>query len=486
MMNFRSVLTVSQLVNRVRKTLESEFIDVYVEGEISGMTVPRSGHFYFTLKDAKAQISAVMFRMQSRLLRFAPENGMQVVARGRISVYAPRGSMQLIVDTMEPKGAGALAAAFEQRKRDLAAKGWFDPERKQPIPELPDWIGVVTSPTGAALYDVLRKALMRNPNLRVVISPTRVQGKGAAAEIAEAIGRLEDDGRSEVIIVARGGGSLEDLWAFNEIEVAEAIHHCPIPIVTGVGHEVDFTIADFCADMRAATPTAAAEAVVPRIVDYLAAVREQSRRLMSSFDRRVTGSEERLAYLAHRLFVRGLPTTLPSQKLDELAGRTRRAIRETVREDRETLNNLTRRLRVQAIPTELASQRLHELSGRAARALGEKTRANRTDLNHRAEALVARSPARWIREQRRQLSHQSDVLAKNVSARIARQDANLARQSDMMQALSPRRVLDRGYSITRKLDSKQIVKDAATTKTGETLEVVLAKGKIQVDVKSSE
>lgn len=257
-----SVVSVSRLVELFKDLLEENFVEVLVEGEISNFSKPSSGHCYFTLKDDRGQLRCAMFRSQARLLRFAPENGMQVICRGRASVYPQRGELQLIIEGIEPSGVGGMQLAFEQLKQKLAKEGLFAEEAKQLLPEFPQTIGVVTSATGAAIHDILNVLRRRSSGLKVLLRPVRVQGEGAATEIAEAIADLNREGSADVLIVGRGGGSLEDLWAFNEEQVARAIAASRLPVVSAVGHEVDFSIADLVADLRAPTPTAAAELVV--------------------------------------------------------------------------------------------------------------------------------------------------------------------------------------------------------------------------------
>ena len=258
----RTILTVSEVNERIKIVLEDTFFDIWVEGEISNLRTPSSGHAYLTLKDEHSQIRAVLFKMQRRYLRFDPKDGMLVIARGRISLYEPRGEYQLVVDYMEPKGVGALQIAFEQLKVRLAQAGLFDASRKRPLPVLPRCLGIITSPTGAVIRDMLQILRRRFANLHICIYPVRVQGDGAAVEIAHGIEALNRYPGIDVIIVARGGGSLEDLWAFNEEAVAQAIYASTIPVISAVGHEIDYTIADFVADVRAPTPSAAAELVI--------------------------------------------------------------------------------------------------------------------------------------------------------------------------------------------------------------------------------
>ncbi len=297
----RAFLTVSELNQIVKGTLERELEALWVVGEISNLRVPPSGHFYFTLKDDKSQIAAVMFRRQGLHLSFQPENGMEVFCFGRVGLYPVRGDLQLYVESMEPKGRGALYLAFEQLKKKLADEGLFAVERKRPLPFLPAAIGIVTSLQGAALRDMLRILGDRFPERKVVIRPVKVQGEGAALEIAEGIRDLGQSGTVEVMIVGRGGGSLEDLWAFNEEEVARAIFAAPVPVVSAVGHEVDFTIADFVADHRAPTPTAAAEMVVPRKIDLMDRVQELESRLLREMEGKFERAKETWTGLFRRL-----------------------------------------------------------------------------------------------------------------------------------------------------------------------------------------
>ena len=257
----REILTVSDVVGRLRWVVEKEFRDVWICGEVTNLQVSEAGHCYFTLKDAQAQVRAVCFRMQFQYLRFKPEDGSEVRVRGGVSVYTPRGDLQVIVDIVEPAGPGSLQVAFERLKERLEQEGLFDPAVKQRIPLLPSRIGIITSSSGAALHDLLRGLKRRNEQVDLLIAPVRVQGRPAAVEISEAIRALNQKPDIDVLIVARGGGSIEDLWAFNEEIVARAIFHSRIPVISAVGHETDFTIADFVADVRAATPSVAAEIV---------------------------------------------------------------------------------------------------------------------------------------------------------------------------------------------------------------------------------
>ena len=295
------ILTVSRLAALLKETVEDNFVSVWVEGEVSNLTTASSGHCYFSLKDDRAQIRGVLFRPQARLLRFRPENGLKVLVVGRVSLYPQRGELQLIVETMEPAGVGRLHIAFGQLKTKLEAEGLFSPERKRPLPPYPRTIAVVTSPTGAAIHDILQVLRRRAAGIRVVLCPTRVQGEGAAAEIAEAIGHVNRFGGVDVLIVGRGGGSLEDLWAFNEEAVARAIAASAIPVIAAVGHEVDITIADLVADLRAPTPSAAAELVVRSRLELERHVDQLVLRLGGQLRGRLAQLEEKLAGLRQRL-----------------------------------------------------------------------------------------------------------------------------------------------------------------------------------------
>lgn len=297
----QTILTVSELNQVVKGTLERELDPFWVVGEISNFRVPPSGHFYFTLKDANSQLAAVAFRSRVQVLSFQPENGMEVLCFGRVSLYPVRGDLQLYVEAIEPRGQGALYLAFEQLKNRLWEEGLFDEERKRPLPVLPRSIGIVTSLRGAALRDMLCILGDRFPDRRVVIRPVKVQGEGAAQEIAEGIKEIAEFGAVEVVIVGRGGGSLEDLWAFNEEAVARAIFAAPVPVISAVGHEVDYTIADFVADHRAPTPTAAAEMVVPRQNELVAQISALEARQLRAFQGCLSIHRERWERLARRL-----------------------------------------------------------------------------------------------------------------------------------------------------------------------------------------
>lgn len=339
-----TILTVSRLNALLRELVEDNFMQVWVEGELSNFSIPASGHWYFSLKDAEAQVRAVMFRAQNRLLRFTPENGMRVVCRGRLSLYPQRGEIQLIVEGLEPRGVGGLQLAFEQLKNRLAVEGLFAAERKRSLPAFPRVVGIVTSATGAAIHDIIQVLRRRGAGVRVLLRPVRVQGEGAAQEIAAAIVELNRQGEAEVLIVGRGGGSLEDLWAFNEESVARAIHGSKIPVISAVGHEVDHTIADFVADLRAPTPSAAAEMVARGRLELEGHLDHLVMRLAAQMRRRVDFGRERLNGLHRRLRSPRESLALARQRQAELARRLSQAMERRLKERAWRLSTLAERL----------------------------------------------------------------------------------------------------------------------------------------------
>jgi exodeoxyribonuclease VII large subunit len=339
-------LTVGDLTRRIRACLEEAFDAVTVVGELSNVRCPASGHVYLTLKDADAQIAAVLWRSTAMRLRFDLEDGLAVVVTGHLSVYEPRGTYQIVVSSIRPKGMGALQLAFLQLKDKLEKEGLFRPEAKQPLPFLPACVGIVTSATGAAIHDILTVIARRFPPAHVVLRPVRVQGEGAAAEIAQAIADFNEWGGADVLIVGRGGGSLEDLWAFNEEAVARAIAASRIPIISAVGHEIDVTISDLVADRRALTPSEAAEVVLPRYDELLARVREDRERLAGALRSQLGFARERLERLRTSYGFRAPleRLRLHQQRLDDLANAAALALRRRVESCRERLAGARGRL----------------------------------------------------------------------------------------------------------------------------------------------
>ena len=335
------ILTVTQLTNRIKDLIEGAFPDIWVEGEISNLSIPQSGHAYFTLKDEHAQVRAVLFRSAQRFLKFTLQHGIQVICRGRASVYEPRGEYQLVLDYIEPKGVGALQLAFEQLKAKLEKEGLFDLNRKKPLPVLPRRIGIITSPTGAAIRDMLRVIKRRHPKMHILIYPVPVQGAEAAPAIAEALRYFNREQNADVLIVGRGGGSLEDLWAFNEEAVVRAVHASRIPVISAVGHETDYTICDFAADLRAPTPSAAAEMVVESEESFQQSIRSLEVRLLRSMQQTLQLSR---ASLRENMRILGDPRRtleLHAQRIDELAGRLATGLNHQLQRDRALLLSLT-------------------------------------------------------------------------------------------------------------------------------------------------
>lgn len=336
----RKLYTVSQLNQETALLLARHFMTIWVEGEISNLSMPASGHLYFSLKDTNAQIRCALFKNQQRRMPFKPANGMHVLAKAQVSLYEPRGDYQLIVEQMEQAGDGALRLAFENLKRKLAAEGLFDEHQKKPIPSLPKQIGIITSPSGAAIRDILTVLKRRFTGIPIIIYPAAVQGENAKYEIAQALALANQHNQCDVLILARGGGSLEDLWAFNEEIVARAIYASDIPVISGVGHETDITIADFAADFRAATPTAAAEHATPDQLIWLAAFRQLESRLQQQFQRQIQRKQQTLDWTNKRLQQQhpGQKLARNRLKIQDLEGRLNRGFRVLLERRRHTLS----------------------------------------------------------------------------------------------------------------------------------------------------
>ena len=442
-LDYKNILTVSELTRQIKRHLEEGFEDVWVEGEISNFRSPSSGHCYFTLKDDKSQIRAVIFKFMGRYLKFEPHDGLSVICRGRINVYEPRGEYQLILDYMEPKGVGALQLAFEQLKERLKKEGLFDPERKKSLPLLPQKIGIVTSPTGAAIKDLLNVIGRRFPNVEILINPVKVQGEGAAQEIASAIDELNNIAGIDVIIVARGGGSLEDLWSFNEEIVARAIYRSSVPIISAVGHEIDFTIADFVADLRAPTPSAAGELVVRDKVELTNLIESLSNRLRNRMTQLLETGKNQFMFLKKRL---------PDLRL--------------------RFNDL--QLRVDDLCSRLAPRALQLLQ------------LKQEILKGREVRLLLRNPKLIIEEYLKSVSLYEKGLIDSMSRILDRVCQALEKYIRSLDSLSPLSVLERGYSITRLPPSYQIVKDSGMLAKGDRVNVILSKGELFCKVEKIE
>ena len=389
----REVLTVSQLNGRARVLLEDVFRSVWVEGEISNLARPASGHMYFTLKDSGAQVRCALFRQSATRVRQALRDGLAVRVRGKVSLFEGRGDYQLILDTVEPAGDGALRLAFEALKEKLGAEGLFSAERKKPLPAHPQRIGIITSPTGAVIRDIISVFGRRAPQVELNLIPTAVQGREAIAQIVRAI-RLADGLGFDALILARGGGSLEDLWCFNEEAVARAVNACVTPIVSAIGHETDVSISDFVADVRAPTPSAAAELLAPDSSDLQRRIDSLHRRLVMRIRDRLMRDRLRLDGLARRLRHPGERLRQQAQRLDDLDMRMRRAFERSLNTRRERLIRLETRLAAQHPGRQLAllRQRLDSLAERLQRAMGEGLKSRRLQLQSQIQTLHVVSP----------------------------------------------------------------------------------------------
>jgi exodeoxyribonuclease VII large subunit len=433
----RRIYSVSELTAGIRALIDTTFGEIWLEGELSNCKVWNTGHMYFTLKDGGAQIKAVMFRTAVRYLRFKPEDGLHVVARGRLGVYEPKGEYQIVCEHMEPHGLGALQLAFDQLKKRLQAEGLFEPGRKRALPALPRRIGIVTSLDGAALRDILKVLRRRAPNASVLIRPARVQGEDAAADVATAIRMLGKAPGVDVLIVGRGGGSIEDLWAFNEERVARAIVACPVPVVSAVGHEVDFTIADFVADLRAPTPSAAAEMVVAATDEF-----------------------------RHRI--------------DRLTGRLRAAARADLQRRRAVVHVLSSRRGLAGFTARIgmrgrhAAEVTHQLRGAVRGLIEERAR----DYRGLRQRLEQRDPARRLAAIHSRLTVAEGRLSGAAQKTRHRADARFRALAGRLENLSPLAVLGRGYAVCWNADKTAIVRSAATVVPGDRVQVTLANGEI--------
>lgn len=429
------IYTVSRLTAEIKNLLEERYPFIWVSGEVTNFVRAGSGHFYFALKDDKAQIKAVMFRGQTRGVKFVPENGMHLCGLGRISVYEPRGVYQIIFEFLEPQGVGALQVAFEQLKKRLAAEGLFEVQHKKPLPPVPRCIAVITSPAGAALQDLLQIMGRRFPNLPVQILPVRVQGQGAAEEIADALALANRRATADVIIVARGGGSLEDLSAFNTEAVARAIFASRIPVISAVGHETDFTIADFVADLRAPTPSTAAELVVPLKSELCARCRSLNAVLLQAMLRLLA---------AHRDALR----------------QTRRALVDP----RKRLQDLRLRLDDQV--------------GRLQRTVIRDLQVRRERLSWRVRKLFADSPLEAVQHHKAKIELINSKILNLIHKNYIVKKSRLNAAAGKLSTLGPPAVLARGYSISRSLPDGRVVRDSRQVDIGQVLRVIVAKGSL--------
>ncbi len=437
----RDIYSIHRLNSEVRAILEGSFPLIWVEGEISNLATPRSGHLYFSLKDAHAQVRCALFRAKRQLLRFQPADGEQVLARARVGFYEPRGDFQLIIEHLEPAGEGAAQRAFEQLKQRLQTEGLFDPALKHPLPSFPRRLGVVTSPSGAAIRDVLQVIGRRAPQLAITIFPTRVQGSGAAEEIIDALHLAERRGDCQVLLLTRGGGSLEDLAAFNDERLARCIAALEIPVVSAVGHEIDFTIADFVADRRAPTPSAAAELISPDSSVLRTLITKHGERLGQALRRRLQADHRQLGRLDGRL-QRAAPRNRlrqQQQRVDELDLRLARSLRMTLTLRRRRLEAVAQRLSGQGPTRRLAL------------------------LQQRYAGLPERLLHAWSRGQRQRSEHLAATLRQ-------------------LNAVSPLATMQRGYAVLRSPETAKVVTAVTEVHAGDRLEALLADGRLGLNV----
>ena len=436
----KNVYTVSELNANIKELIEENFPFVWIFGEISNFRIPASGHFYFTLKDKASQISSVMFRGQQRNLKFEPEDGLNVTGMGRVSVYEPRGTYQIILEYLEPSGTGALQIAFEKLKNRLAAEGCFDESHKKPLPFLPQKISIITSASGAVVHDILQIINRRFPNVFIQIIPVKVQGEGAIEQIVSAVEWLNDANDADVAILARGGGSLEDLQAFNSEPVARAIFGSDIPIISAIGHETDYTISDFVADLRAPTPSAAAELVVPQKSELEQRCKELHRLLEIKIINYFRYIKQKVEEKSYRLVD-------PRHKLEDLY------------------------------------LKLDDLTARLNRVLFHRIKQERKRLRFWDDRLGANIPAHLFKNIKIQLEQSCNNLLKEYYIYINKKQIKLRELTAKMQALSPMAILTRGYSITRTIPGKNVIKDPKTVSLNQDLEVMVAFGRLYCRVK---
>ena len=437
----RDVYTVSRLNKEVRLLLESGLPLLWLEGELSNFAAPASGHWYFSLKDSGAQVRCAMWRQRNSQVRFRPKDGMAVLVRARVGLYEPRGEYQLLVEHLEEAGEGALKREFEKLKVKLAAEGLFAVERKRALPAVPRRIGVVTSPTGAAIHDILRVLRARFPAAAVLVYPTAVQGAAAVPEIVRALTTASRRNECDVLIVARGGGSLEDLWCFNDERVARAIAACRVPTIAGIGHEADVTISDFVADLRAPTPSAAALAATPDKSAWLESLALLKTRFGGAMGRYLRGRLQNLGALMQRMQLShpGARLVQHAQRLDDLEQRLRLALRASVMADTQRLETLT-------------------------------TRLWRENPRHRLEALCSHAAA--LRQR----------LSTAMAAKLGVLAQRLALGSRTLDAVSPLATLGRGFAVVTRADDGELLRDAARAPVGTEIEARLSKGRLRARV----
>lgn len=479
----KEIYAVSRLVREARITLEGSFQLVWVEGEISNLAMPGSGHIYFTLKDEAAQVRCAMFKTRNRNMRFIPKNGLHVLLRVRVTLYEGRGEFQLVVEHMQEAGSGALQHAYEALKHRLGEEGLFDQAHKKSLPSLPTCIGIVSSPDGAAVHDILTVLKRRFPAANVILYPVAVQGGDSAKQIALAINLANQRQECDVLIVSRGGGSLEDLWSFNDENVARAIFACEIPVISAVGHEVDFTIADFVADVRAPTPSAAAELAVPDAVQWLVNIQNQSRRLHLLMAHRLQNERRQLNYLQQRLPQPQATINLQKQRLMRLQQQLKRNCLHILNDKRQQLDYWSVRLKHPQEKIEIQHYKIATLTARLQQAIQQKQERNQAHYKALVQRLQLKMPLPMIKNQQNKVSQLHKQLDTAMQQQLAQHKANLAQQVRTLAAVSPLNTLERGYSIATLMSSGKVLRRADQVKPNQHINVRLEQGQLTCEIK---
>ena len=433
-----NILSVSEFVRNVKSVLEYNFPAVWVAGEISNLAMPRSGHWYFTLKDDQGQVRCAMFRQSNQRLNFRPEEGSQVLVRARVSLYEARGDFQLIVDSMEDAGVGALQRAYEELKNKLQTQGLFDQQHKKPLPEIPRCAGIITSSSGAALHDILNVLKRRFPSLPIIIYPAQVQGEQAPEQLIHALKQAQEHAVCDVLIIGRGGGSIEDLWAFNNEALARAVYQCSIPIISSVGHEIDFTICDFVADVRAATPSAAAELISPDQVEWSNRLSGIENRLKQLINQQISSYQQQLQWQQKRLKHPGRALEEISQRIDDFSTRMEQSIR---------------------VQLQFRHEKVLTLGAR----------------------LEQHSPVHLLTQKTEQLNYLHQRLQHSLQSYIEQRQHKLASLAREMDAYSPLTTLGRGYTLVKN-EHNELIKSGSQLKVGQKLQLFFAQDQALVKV----
>jgi len=479
----KDVYPVSRLVREVRLMLDGSFPLLWVEGEISNLAMPASGHIYFTLKDSAAQVRCAMFRGRNQQLRFTPENGMQVLLRVKVTLYEGRGEFQLVVEHMEEAGSGALQRAYEALKARLGQEGLFDTAHKKPLPTLPQTIGIVSSPDGAAVHDILHVLKRRFPAIKVILYPVAVQGDTAPRQIAAAIQTADQRQECDLLIVGRGGGSLEDLWSFNDELVARALFACQIPTISAVGHEIDFTIADFVADVRAPTPSAAAELAVPEARQLVLNLGNLLQTLNSRIQQKLFNEQRHIRFLSQRLPKPQQQIKLQLQQLKRLQTQLDYSFQRRLQSKQQQLDYLSVRLPHPQLRISWRQTRLKDLTQRFEKAFSvqqQQFRQQSQNLNARLQRLL---PVSRLKQQQQLVEALSTQLNRLTRQQINDQKKQLAQLIRTLSVVSPLNTLERGYSITSDTESGNVIYRSDQVAIGQSLQVRLFEGQLDCEVR---